>query len=258
MQTGLECMGNIGNYEVCEVLSLAVQSLQTISDRFVLELSHMDIWTNLLSELSLTETQTAEIISYISQKNEDAILSMLSLEDAQKLLRIMKISGPVLSALKELEGYVDTNDLQDLKQMAEFFERSDLPCDQIHLDFSIVSNRNYYNGIVFRGYVEGVPTHVLAGGQYDRLMDKMEKAAKAIGFAVYLDQLELLDRSRKEYDVDTVVLYSQNESPITILEMTQNLPKQSILVLPEKPLRLHYRQLLQIIDGRLEVIENNG
>ena len=54
------------------------------------------------------------------------------------------------------------------------------------------SDINYYNGIAFKGFVEGVPTGVLSGGQYGNLMAKMGKKAKAIGFAVYMDELSRL------------------------------------------------------------------
>ena len=62
----------------------------------------------------------------------------------------------------------------------------------MQLDFSLVSNLNYYNGILFRGFVEGIPDSVLSGGQYDKLMRKMGKESRAIGFAVYLEELARL------------------------------------------------------------------
>ena len=64
--------------------------------------------------------------------------------------------------------------------------------DRVQIDLSSVSNTNYYNGILFKGFVEGVPGSVLSGGQYDKLMRKMGKRSKAVGFAVYLDMLERL------------------------------------------------------------------
>ena len=69
------------------------------------------------------------------------------------------------------------------------------------LDFSLVSDSNYYNGIIFKGYLEGVPDRVLSGGRYDRLMEKMGKRAKAIGFAVYLDELERITIPEKSIEV---------------------------------------------------------
>ena len=64
------------------------------------------------------------------------------------------------------------------------------PDGNINVDFSVVNDLNYYNGIVFKGFVSGIPTGILSGGQYDNLMGKMGYKSKAIGFAVYLDELE--------------------------------------------------------------------
>ena len=38
-----------------------------------------------------------------------------------------------------------------------------------------------------------MPDRVLSGGQYDRLMEKMGKKSNAVGFAVYLDELERIE-----------------------------------------------------------------
>ncbi|MBQ9564822.1 MAG: ATP phosphoribosyltransferase [Synergistaceae bacterium] len=64
--------------------------------------------------------------------------------------------------------------------------------DHVHIDFSTVGDLSYYNGLMFRGFVEGIPEAVLSGGQYDRLMRRMghKEGTHALGFAVYLDRLE--------------------------------------------------------------------
>ena len=64
----------------------------------------------------------------------------------------------------------------------------------IMMDFSIAGDTNYYNGIAFEGYIDGVPECVLVGGRYDRLMQRMKKKSRAIGFAVYMDTLAMLRR----------------------------------------------------------------
>ena len=58
------------------------------------------------------------------------------------------------------------------------------------IDFSVVSDLKYYNGIIFNGFVSGIPSSVLLGGQYDKLMKRMGRSSKGIGFAVYLDCIE--------------------------------------------------------------------
>ena len=40
----------------------------------------------------------------------------------------------------------------------------------IQIDLSMVNDIDYYNGIVFRGYIRDLPGCVLAGGQYDKAM----------------------------------------------------------------------------------------
>ena len=62
--------------------------------------------------------------------------------------------------------------------------------ENILIDFSIDGDMGYYNGFLFRGYIEGIPSSVLSGGQYDELMEKMGKHSCAVGFAINLSLLE--------------------------------------------------------------------
>ena len=90
--------------------------------------------------------------------------------------------------------------------------------DKIRVDFSVVNNMKYYNGLVFKGFIDGVPEGVLSGGRYDGLVARMGKKAGAIGFAVYLDLLEDFFAQKEEYDVDTLVLYSVDTPACAVVE----------------------------------------
>ena len=70
----------------------------------------------------------------------------------------------------------------------------------INIDCSVVNDMNYYNGIVFKGFIQGVPVSVLSGGRYDRLMERVNKKSGAIGFAVYLDEVDRILESNKADD----------------------------------------------------------
>ena len=52
MQVGLECIGEVDMYHVGEVLSLACESLKTISDECVLDVSSIDIVSSLIDAMS--------------------------------------------------------------------------------------------------------------------------------------------------------------------------------------------------------------
>ena len=60
----------------------------------------------------------------------------------------------------------------------------------VQLDLSLADEMEYYNGLVFHGYVAGAPRAVLKGGRYDYLMQRFTPGANAIGFALYIDELE--------------------------------------------------------------------
>ena len=62
----------------------------------------------------------------------------------------------------------------------------------VRLDLSLAGEMEYYNGLVFQGYLQGLPRPLLKGGRYDLLMQKFTPGADAIGFAVYLDELDRL------------------------------------------------------------------
>lgn len=68
---------------------------------------------------------------------------------------------------------------------------------------------DYYSGIVFRGFLKGLPRGVLSGGQYDKMVEKMGKRCGAIGFAIYLNELERLDAAPRDFDADVLLWYDE-------------------------------------------------
>ena len=92
-----------------------------------------------------------------------------------------------------------------------------VPDKNIRFDFSIVNDMSYYNGVVFQGYVNNIPSSILSGGQYDNLMLKMGRKDKAIGFAVYLDLLQRFNNTEKQFDVDYILLKNDTDD-ISVLQ----------------------------------------
>ena len=122
-----------------------------------------------------------------------------------------------------------------------------------------MSDSNYYNGIVFRGFVEGLAAGVLTGGQYDKLMKRMGRESRGIGFAVYLDQLERLRRTERNYDVDCLLLYDDTTNLDSLQQAIRLLTGNGKSVQAQRaiPEKLKYRQLLQLKDRGLEILETN-
>ena len=111
---------------------------------------------------------------------------------------------------------------------------------------------NYYNGIVFKGFISGICESILSGGQYDKLMRRMGRSSGAVGFALYIDLLETLDGEISPYDVDTLIIYDDQNDVSYIGDISDRLVKEgkSISVQKAMPKKLRYRELIDLRGGR--------
>ena len=170
------------------------------------------------------------------------------------LARLVSASGKpsevLPSLLQALSPVVDSAMLQDFAALTQALEKSAQGCT-IHIDFSVVSDMGYYNGIVFKGFVAGVPAGLLSGGEYNGLMKKMGRTDRAIGFAVYLDALERLLENDLSVDVDTVVLYDDSASPSALSAYVAELSAdgRAVLAVKDLPEKLRYRTLKKFSEG---------
>ena len=69
MQTGLECIGEIDDYSQCEVVALAVESLDTISNDYIMDITHMGLTEGILAACGIDEAQSIEFLKLIECKN---------------------------------------------------------------------------------------------------------------------------------------------------------------------------------------------
>ena len=200
MQAGLECLGEVTTETVIEVLSLAKKSLDYISSENVLEISHLDIVSGVLSACSVSEEGRREILMYLGEKNESGMRAValregLSAEAAAWICRLVTLYGAPEKVLPALDALALTPALraaiEELRAIVAGLRALGIS-DKLIIDFSVVNDMNYYNGIAFKGFVNGVPAGVLSGGEYDSLLKKMKKNEKGIGFAVYMDELSRL------------------------------------------------------------------
>lgn len=267
MQVGLECIGDIDNYCVYEVLTLAAESLKIISGDFVLDISHMGIISDMVKELDLPMDAEKEIIKCIGEKNAHQIMAICRYNGAdetgaKKIAELATVYGSVKDALPKIKSIVGEGCSAATAQLEEIASMLDEAGygNKIHIDFSVINDMGYYNGIVFRGFINGIPEGILSGGQYDKLMKKMNRKSHAIGFAVYPDSLEMLAPAAKEYDVDTVILYNDGCDLKMLTDAVKMMTGsgKSVMAQKEVPAKLKYKQLLKMNERGLEIVENNA
>ena len=246
MQAGLECIGDIGLLELCEVAVLAQKSLLEISDNSMLTISHLGIIEEVLKGIS-SEQATEKALEALSSRNTAALATLAekypeNATELETLARLCTLQGTNEEVLEELGKMgIESLAIDELKTILSLLDET-----QVRIDFTSVDGLKYYNGIVLRGYVQGVPVPVLSGGQYDKLMKRMGKKSKAIGFAVYLDALERLLEDRSEYDVDVVLLYDDADDVTTVLKKARALREggMSVMTLRSVPETLRCRDVI--------------
>ncbi len=191
MQCGLECIGNVDMPCIAEVLTLAAKSLSVVSEDYVLVISHAGILAKTVEKLELKDSETAEIFKCVSEKNcgEIAEICKRNSKNPDKLLSLLNLNPSPIEACEKLLSEFPSENAEELAKAIKEITKS-VPKEKIKIDFSLVEDMNYYNGIVMKGYVGGIPFSILSGGQYGALIRKMGKNCEAIGFALYLDELE--------------------------------------------------------------------
>ena len=254
-QVGLECVGPVDDYCVYEVLMLAVQSLRTIHTDCVLDVSHLGIVSDVMTTLGLRAGAQGQILQFLSEKSVHEIRALcqqeqISQEGTAVLCQLAELSAPLSRALNQLSqfaAYFSPVYLQQLQRLAKALESGGYG-DCVRLDFSVIHDRNYYNGLVFKGFVPGIPAGILSGGSYDRLMEKMGRNGRAIGFAVYLDMLENLQTNTARPDVDVMLIYDPSVPFEDVIHCVNNLRAQGkrVMAQPEMPEKVTYLQQMKL------------
>ena len=241
MQTGLECIGRVDDYTAGEVLMLAARSLACMTNRYALDVSDVGVLSGVLAEEPIGDIEYARILAAVGEKNLHGLAALcaeLSLSEltANRLAALVTACGPIgstLDAVERLDLPESSRDaLSGLRRMSGMLTAYGIA--NVNLDFSVVNDMDYYNGLVFRGFVEGIPAGVLSGGRYDNLLARMGKHGEAIGFAVYLDQLERFTEQKPEFETEALVLYNDATEPLAVARAAESLRARGLRVLVQR------------------------
>ena len=256
MQVGLECIGHIDVYSMGEVIMLARRSLETLGQRFCLDISHLGFVNGLLRDENLAPDNKTALLRVVSERN------IHELEALCRQFGLGKVIQNALASLASLYGpfYDVINDLRSVS-MNEETNSSLCELEDVHrvltqlgaekdvnLDFSIVNDLSYYSGLIFQGYIDGIPAKILSGGRYDKLMRKFGKASGAVGFAVYLEMLEQISPPRNGATVDVMLTYGDDTSAEKLAQAVSAFTAQgqSVCVQRSLPDDVKYDRLVEM------------
>ncbi len=267
MQTGLECVGVIDKFAESEVITLAVKSLSTISNDYILDISHMGLVEGLLDEAKFEGEIRNTALTFVKNKNVTSLKKLIQNKnvncDIEKALcEMTQMYFPLKTALENISSFLIGEKMKaaytELWEICDALDIYGLS-DRVYFDFSVVNDCNYYDGIIFKGFINGIPDSVLSGGRYDRLLFKMGKKCGAIGFAVYLDRLERFGAESDGFDVDVMLVYGNSNKKDIIFAVNRIIESgKTVKAVSVADKSVRYRQLIKLVNGGMEILETNG
>ena len=238
-QLGCELIGDDSVEADAEMVALVVNSLKSAGfDKFLVEIGQVDFYKGLLEECGFEDDVEEELRVRIENKNFFGVEELLDSKDISSNVKdtFLKLpslfgSSDVLDKAKELA--TNEKSLKAIEKLEEVYSiLVDYGvADYISFDLGMLSNFNYYTGIIFKAYTYGTGDAIVAGGRYDKLLSQFGKDSAAIGFAVYMDQLLMAMSSQKmEGDTDYAyeVLIYDTELRKTALQLATGLREKGI------------------------------
>lgn len=223
-QLGAELIGDSTVDADAEILAMAADCLHRAGLReFQLSVGHADFFRGLSEAAGLKEEQEEELRELISNKNYFGVSEFaetLNLkEDLNNLFQMLGnlyVGSDELQKAKEYAAAYPKiknaiSRLEELHQVLELYEIE----KYVSFELGIVSNYQYYTGIIFAGYTFGSGEPVIKGGRYDELLTYFGKNSASIGFAVVIDQL-MAALSRQKIEIPLV-----NQTLLLVYEPTQ-------------------------------------
>jgi ATP phosphoribosyltransferase regulatory subunit len=205
-QAGVELIGSGCAGSDAEVIALAAAVLQELGLKdFTLCLGHVGFLDALLEANHVLPEDRVRIKEYFYKKDfvslNEMVQSLTVSEEAKAaIMRVPMLRGGK-EVLQEAASLVPDGEASEpLRVLAEVWEvLDDYGATQFAaVDLGLVRMLDYYTGLVFEGFTEGLGYAICGGGRYDQLLGNFGPDLPAVGFALNIDHLlTLLQRKKR-------------------------------------------------------------
>lgn len=242
---GVELIGLEDKKSDLEVLVLALDALKKLGLKdFKLEIGNIGFFNGAFKNLDIDEEYKESIGKFIENKN------LKNLEDYLGKLDIKEEYKKFFNKLPWMFGdkqvLIDAKKLafnDEIKKNLEYLEKLYSQLNElgygenVTFDLGMVPGLNYYTGIIFRGYGEGVGNTLLRGGRYDKLIRYSKKYVPAIGFSIDIDSIipNIKLNGKIKKDENLYKIYYDEKHKIEAIKKSGELRKEGYIVelLPE-------------------------
>ena len=193
-EMGVEIIGDKSPNIDQDTLMTAERIINRYSENYLFEIGNSKFLKGIMTACSFNKEDYDNILDLLYLKNNQELsdyLSELKYRDPMStLLNILDLEGTYEEIIGKLEGLYLNDMMKDgLEELKIIDEHMKNITDKIIYDLSMVSELSYYDGIIFRGYIQGSNTEIIKGGRYDSFTEQFGVKIPAIGFTVELDEL---------------------------------------------------------------------
>ena len=204
-QMGVEYFGEAPLKADREVLGLALDILNKFNGGFILEVSNSKYIRGLFEAINIDDEQEKHLKDFIYRKNKFELMDYIKTLNIEKglhdcLSNILDLQGDILGIAKKAKGYYTNRAmeeaLEELVILSNFIEEEGYS-QYVHFDLSMVTELDYYDGIIFKGYYPNSFKDIISGGRYDSFTKDFGRLVSAIGFSLDLDELTEVNCKKK-------------------------------------------------------------
>jgi ATP phosphoribosyltransferase regulatory subunit len=197
-QVGAELIGVDDGAGDSEIISLLIECLRAIGlPSFTVSLGHVGFSKGLLVRAGLSAQGQKRAEQAVARKDLPRLQELLASEGVSKALTAAILEAPELYGREEVleRGRIlaggDTTLLSPLDRLAQVYH---LLCasgyrESLLLDLGEFRGFDYYDGVVFDVFAEGVGAELGGGGRYDHLIGRFGRPLPSTGFALDVDRL---------------------------------------------------------------------
>ena len=222
-QLGAELMNDVSIEADAEFLALTIECLlQSGLKEFQVEIGYADFFRALIEKAGITdEEEITNLRVLIAKKNMFGVEEIIKEKKMSEELKNIFLKLPELFGSLDILSYAkgltkETRAIRAIEHLEKLYEiMTEYGYEKyITFDLGMLSQYNYYTGIIFKAYTYGTGDAVATGGRYDNLVVQFGKECPAIGLVIVIDQLMLALSRQKLLEEpeasDTLILYRKN------------------------------------------------
>jgi ATP phosphoribosyltransferase regulatory subunit len=189
-QVGIEYFGESDIAADIEVQTILLNSLKLMNiGNITLDINHLDICSNLILELRLSEEDKVDVSEALIIKDKATLRKILKRYGksvaSEQLVELINLYGDkdVLDQIAKLipGNKVIQSTIVKLKSLYDVLVKIDA---KVSFDFSDIRGYQYHSGLIFSAYSQNYSTAIAQGGRYDNINNRNNRAAT--GFSMDL------------------------------------------------------------------------